>query len=101
MDIEKFKKESKVTYVHVKGECRGVFHPGSYHGYSFEYKTNKLSYSGYIEVPFSYDEFISFNKCQQIAICEASLTKAGLAIMVRDCDENQFYNNNGQTESNS
>lgn len=99
MNIEDFKKESKVTYVRVKGECRGVFHPGSYHGYSFEYKTDKLSYSGYVEVPFSYEEFMSFNKMQQRAICEASLTKAGLAIIVRDCNADAFFENQSQQDS--
>ena len=101
MNIEDFKKESKVTYVRVKGECRGVFHPSSYNGHSFEYKTNKLVFSGYVEVPFSYADFVSFNKYQQKAICEASLTKAGLAIQVSNCDAETFFMNNDQAESNS
>ncbi len=99
MNIEDFKKESKVTYVSFKGECRGVFHPSGYHGYSFEYKTDKISYSGYVEVPFCYEEFSSFNKLQQRAICEASLTKAGLAIKVSDCNANAFFELQSQQDS--
>ena len=50
-------------------------------------------YNGFITVPFSYDEFKSFNKLQQKAICEAEFVKAGICVMVDidRCDADMFY----------
>lgn len=91
MDIEKFKKESKVTYVHVRGDIHGFPVVRTYAQKDFHYKGNSLIYNGFITVPFSYDQFKSFNKSQQIAICEAELAKTGICVMVDNCDVERFY----------
>ena len=91
MDIEKFKKESKETYVYVSGERHGVFVINSYAQHDVKRSDNLLRYNGFIVVPFSYNDFISFNKKQQNAICEAEFIKSGLCIQVKDCNPDVFY----------
>ena len=91
MDIENFKKVSKVTYVHVHGDIHGFPVVKTYAKQEFHYKENRLMYNGFITVPFSYDEFKSFNKLQQKAICEAEFVKAGICVMVDNCDVERFY----------
>ena len=91
MDIEKFKKESKVTYVHVRGDIHGFPVVRTYAQKDFHYKDNRLIYNGFIAVPFCQDEFNSFNKSQQKAICEAEFAKAGICVMVDSCDAELFY----------
>ena len=49
-----FKKTSKVTYVYVFG---------------FINNRSDRDFRGYIEVPYNYNDFISFNEEQRIAIC--------------------------------
>lgn len=91
MDIEKFKKESKVTYVHVSGERHGVFVITSYAMRDVKRSENLLRYNGYIVVPFNYYDFVSFSEEQQRAICEAELIKSGLCIQVNRCNPEVFY----------
>ena len=91
MDIENFKKVSKVTYVHVHGDIHGFPVVKTYARQEFHYKENRLMYNGFITVPFSYEEFKSFNKLQQKAICEAEFVKAGICVKVDRCDADMFY----------
>lgn len=87
MDIEKFKKESEVTYVYVKGKPMGLYYD----------KGNKLQYfQGYIQVPFRHKDFTAFDEKQQRAICEADLNKAGIPIHVISCDPFCFYEDQDQ-----
>ena len=88
MDIEKFKKESKVTYVYVKGDLRGVAIPKPLD----EYDHDSRKFETYMEVPFTFDEFTSFSKDQQIAICEAELIKLGKCVKLTICNPERFYN---------
>ena len=53
MDLEKFKKESKVTYVHVKGKPTGVIVPRNKQDFSHD----DFLYEGFIEVPFTYADY--------------------------------------------
>ena len=53
MTAAQFKKDSKVTYVLVKGEPRGIVVPASESVNHSKYYTTWLKYSGYIEVPYS------------------------------------------------
>ena len=91
MDIKAFQLVSKITYVHVHGDIRGFPVVKTYAQHEVHYKGNSLIYNGFITVPFSYDQFKSFNKSQQIAICEAELAKAGICVMVDNCDVERFY----------
>ena len=88
MDIEKFKKESEVTYVYVKGDLRGVAIPKPLE----EYDHDSRKFETYMEVPFTFDEFMSFSKDQQIAICEAELIKIGKCVKLTICNPDRFYN---------
>lgn len=83
MDIEKFKKESKVTYVYVTGVPMGLY-------YNKE-KEKCLKFEGFIQVPFSFEEFAVFDEDQQTAICEANLNKAGIPTHITICDPLRFY----------
>jgi hypothetical protein len=91
MDIEKFKKESKVTYVFIHAEPHGVFVVKAYNMHEVKRSDNLFNYNGYIVVPFAYNDFISFSEKQQIAICEAELIKSGLCFKVKNCDPKYFY----------
>ncbi len=91
MDIEKFKKESKETYVYVTGDFRGLVVYRKNNTLPFETNTIFRKYSGYILVPFCFADFTSFNERQQKAICEAEIVRSGLCIEVESCDPNVFY----------
>ena len=90
MTAAQFKKDSKVTYVLVKGEPRGIVVPASESVHS-KYNTTWLKYSGYIEVPYSYEDFIAFNENQRKAICQAELSKSGWCLRVNECDPDSFF----------
>ena len=94
MTAAQFKKDSKVTYVLVKGDPYGIVVPSSgsaYHPNPFTYKTDRLRYSGYIEVPYSYEEFIAFNDNQRKAICQAELSKSGWCLLIKECNPDAFF----------
>ena len=91
MNAEQFKKISKVTYVFVKGDPRGLVVPTSENGHNSNYKTSWLTYSGYIEVPYRYDEFVAFNENQRKAICQAELSKAGWCLIIKECNPDSFF----------
>ena len=55
MEVKEFKQTSKVTYVYIFG---------------FIKNQSNRDFRGYIEVPYSYNDFISFNEEQRVAICE-------------------------------
>lgn len=90
MTAAQFKKDSKVTYVLVKGEPRGIVVPAS-EGVHSKYYTTWLKYSGYIEVPYSYEDFIAFNENQRKAICQAELSKSGWCILIKECNPDSFF----------
>ncbi len=84
MSTEEFKKESKVTYVLVQGirpdkmiEQRG--------------KKVPMPYMSFIEVPFSYEVFKSFNSWQQSAICQATISKSGIVVAGMRLDTELFF----------
>ena len=52
MTAAQFKKDSKVTYVLVKGDPCGFVVPARDGAY-YSYDPRRLKYSGYIEVPYS------------------------------------------------
>ncbi len=85
MDIEKFKKESKVTYVYVIGKVIGFPIMKSISD------NDKYFYRGYIEIPYSYADFSSFSKEQQKAVCESVFCKSGFLISVSSCNKDMFY----------
>ena len=91
MNIEYFKKNSKVTYVWVTGDPRGIVVPVSENEHNSNYKTSWLKYSGYIEVPYSYKEFVDFNESQREAICQAVLSKSGWCLHNIKCDPDKFF----------
>ena len=91
MTAAQFKKDSKVTYVLVKGEPRGIVVPASESVNHSKYYTTWLKYSGYIEVPYSYEEFIAFNDNQRKAICQAELSKSGWCLRVNECNPDAFF----------
>ena len=64
MTAAQFKKDSKVTYVLVKGDPCGIVVPPRTCA-SYPYDPRRLKYSGYIEVPYSYEDFIAFNENQR------------------------------------
>ena len=87
MNIEKFKKESKVTYVQVTGKPIGVIVPRNRQDFSHD----DFLYRGFIEVPFPHDDFVELSDEQQRAICEATLCKLGHPIKVSECNPELFY----------
>ena len=90
MTAAQFKKDSKVTYVLVKGEPHGIVVPAS-EGVHSKYYTTRLKYSGYIEVPYSYEDFIAFNENQRKAICQAELSKSGWCLLIEECNPDSFF----------
>ena len=94
MTAAQFKKDSKVTYVLVKGDPYGIVVPSSgsaLHPNPFTYRSVRLKYSGYIEVPYSYEEFIAFNDNQRKAICQAELSKSGWCLLIEECNPDSFF----------
>ena len=90
MTAAQFKKDSKVTYVLVKGDPCGTLVPDS--GSAFHpYWRGRLKYSGYIEVPYSYEDFIAFNENQRKAICQAELSKSGWCLLIEECNPDSFF----------
>ena len=90
MTAAQFKKDSKVTYVLVKGDPCGIVVP--YRGSAFHpYMGIRLKYSGYIEVPYSYEDFIAFNENQRKAICQAELSKSGWCLLIEECNPDSFF----------
>ena len=88
MDIEKFKKESAVTYVHVTGKPMGVIVSRNKQDFS----PNDFRYEGFIEVPSTYADFVALSDEQQCAICEVTLCKLGHLVRVFGCNPDLFYN---------
>ena len=82
MTAEQFKNNSKVTYVRVEGKPSG---------YVVSKPKELCFYKGYIEVPYSHEDFISFNEKQRKAICEAELCKSGLFLEITKCNPNSFF----------
>ena len=91
MTAAQFKKDSKVTYVLVKGDPCGIVVPASGSAFHSTYSSRRLKYSGYIEVPYSYEEFIAFNDNQRKAICQAELSKSGWCLLVEECNPDSFF----------
>lgn len=83
-------KKSKTTYVHVIGRPMGVIVPK----HEKDYDHDSFLYNGYIEVPYSYEDFISFNAEQQKAVCSAELFKLGFPTRVSNCNPKLFYQKN-------
>ena len=73
-----FKRNSKVTYVYIFG---------------FINNRSDRDFRGYIEVPYSYNDFISFNEEQRIAICQAViLRQTGCLVQgFMQCDPDKFF----------
>ena len=73
-----FKRNSKVTYVYIFG---------------FINNRSDRDFRGYIEVPYSYNDFISFNEEQRIAICQAVILRQTgyLVLGVMQCDPDKFF----------
>lgn len=90
MTAAQFKKDSKVTYVLVKGDPCGIVVPPRTCA-SYPYDPRRLKYSGYIEVPYSYEEFIAFNENQRKAICQAELSKSGWCLLIEECNPDSFF----------
>ncbi len=78
MENEEFKKTSKVTYVYVFG---------------FINNNSQRDFIGYVEVPYSYEVFVSFNEKQRIAICQAViLRQSGYLVQgFIKCDPDEFF----------
>ena len=91
MTAAQFKKDSKVTYVLVKGDPYGIVVPSSGNAFHRNYYPNRLKYSGYIEVPYSYEDFIAFNENQRKAICQAELSKSGWCLLIEECNPDSFF----------
>ena len=91
MTAAQFKKDSKVTYVLVKGDPCGIVVPASGSAFHSTYSSRRLKYSGYIEVPYSYEEFIAFNENQRKAICQAELSKSGWCLHIEECNPDSFF----------
>ena len=91
MTAAQFKKDSKVTYVLVKGDPYGIVVPASGSAFHSAFYTRRLKYSGYIEVPYSYEDFIAFNENQRKAICQAELSKSGWCLLVKECNPDSFF----------
>ena len=90
MTAAQFKKDSKVTYVLVKGDPCGFVVPAR-SGAVYFYDPRRLKYSGYIEVPYSYEDFIAFNENQRKGICYTELSKSGWCFRVNECDLDSFF----------
>ena len=86
MEMNEFKKTSKVTYVSVFG---------------FINNNSQRDFIGYVEVPFTYDDFVAFNEKQRIAICQAViLRQTGHLIQgFMKCDPDEFFKNESQKAS--
>lgn len=91
MTAAQFKKGSKVTYVLVKGDPYGIVVPASGSAFHSAFYTRRLKYSGYIEVPYSYEDFIAFNENQRKAICQAELSKSGWCLLIEECNPDSFF----------
>ena len=91
MTAAQFKKDSKVTYVLVKGDPWGIVVPDSGSAFHPAYRSSRLKYSGYIEVPYSYEDFIAFNENQRKAICQAELSKSGWCLLIEECNPDSFF----------
>lgn len=91
MTAAQFKKDSKVTYVLVKGDPYGIVVPHSGSAFHSAFMTSRLKYSGYIEVPYSYEDFIAFNENQRKAICQAELSKSGWCLHIEECNPDSFF----------
>jgi len=78
MSINDFKQVSKVTYVYVFGFINNL---------------SDRDFRGYIEVPYSYDDFVSFNEEQRKAICQAVIVRqAGCLVQgFVQCDPDKFF----------
>ena len=63
MNINDFKKQSKMTYVYIEGAL-----------------PDDKDFKSYVAVPFHYDDFKSFSESQQKAICQAEILKGGIYI---------------------
>ena len=82
-----FKEKSKVTYVYVVGRLLPALSKEDYN-----YNSNGDKYIGYIEVPYSYTDFIRFTPKQQRAICQAVFCKNGICIKFSsDPDPDKFF----------
>lgn len=79
MEIDEFKKTSKVTYVRVFG---------------FINNNSQRDFIGYVEVPYTYDDFVAFSEEQRIAICQAILLKQTGCLVkgFMECDPDKFFN---------
>ncbi len=91
MTAAQFKKDSKVTYVLVKGDPYGIVVPDLGRAFYPNYWHSRLKYSGYIEVPYSYEDFIAFNENQRKAICQAELSKSGWCLLINECNPDSFF----------
>lgn len=91
MTAAQFKKDSKVTYVLVKGDPYGIVVPDLGRAFHPNYWHSRLKYSGYIEVPYSYEDFIAFNENQRKAICQAELSKSGWCLLINECNPDSFF----------
>lgn len=92
MTAAQFKKDSKVTYVLVKGDPYGIVVPAPTSAlHSNPFRSSRLKYSGYIEVPYSYEDFIAFNENQRKAICQAELSKSGWCLLIEECNPDSFF----------
>lgn len=88
MDIQNFKEAVNRTYVRVSVKGRI-----STHQYLKSSEAEYCVYKGYIEVPYSYKDFIEFSEEQQKAICQAELCKTGwhYEFINFSIDVNAFY----------
>ena len=82
MNIEKFKKESSVTFV----QCSGKLLP------------SKERFNSYISVPYRYDEIVEFDTQQIKAICESEFVKAGVVVKLDFCNIDTFFNASKESE---
>ncbi len=80
MNIEKFKKTASVTYVLV---------------WAFYNNNSQHPFRAYVEIPYSYHDFISLQECQQQAVCQATVLKQTGSIIqgFMKCDPDEFYRN--------
>lgn len=87
MNIEKFKKESPVSFVLITGKLFGItiMHEER------KLDENRARYAGYVEVPYAYNDFVQFTKEQQKAICSAILGKSGWCVRIESCDPDAFF----------
>lgn len=78
MDIEVFKKTSKITYVYVFG---------------FINNNSSREFIGYVEVPYGYNDFVAFSQEQRIAICQAVILRqtGNLVQGFMKCDPDKFF----------